>query len=85
MESFAGTEGKTYTVSYKLRVFDEDALEQAMEDLQDADVFAAGESWHDNSVEQNLEILVLHLDVLARYRESETYDLLSCGVEILGS
>jgi hypothetical protein len=79
-----GINGKTYEVKYRLRVFDEEALELAMDDLQDADVFGDGESWRDNTVEENLDLLILHLDVLARYRESETYDLMSCGVEILG-
>lgn len=84
LESFAGTEGKTYEVKYRLRVFDEDALEMAMDDLQGAEVFGPGESWKDNTVEENLDLLILHLDVLARVRESEDYDLMSCGVELLG-
>ena len=80
----AGTTGKTYEVKYRVRVFDEEALELALDDLQECDVFGKGESWKDNTVQENLDLLILHLDALAHFRGSETYDLLSCGVELLG-
>lgn len=83
LESLTGINGKTYEVGFKLRVFDEEALEFALDDLESVGVIDPEIGWKNNTVETNLQILVLNLDSLAAYRDSETYDLLSCGVEKL--
>lgn len=84
LESLTGINGKTYEIGFRLRVFDEASLELALDDLQSMGLFGVeGETYKDNTMERNLETLVLNLDSLANFRGSETYDLLSCGVELL--
>ena len=72
---------KTYSFTMKFRIFDQDAFEMALEDLQNAKVWAEDEGPADNTIEQNLEILVEHLDVLADYRGNKTTGYYDIGIE----
>lgn len=81
LESLEGTEGKVYEIGFKFRVFDEDALELAFEDLENAEVFGPGESYKDNTVEENLALVLKHLDVIARFRELESISFIDMGFE----
>jgi len=69
------------TVTMRFRIFDEDAFEMALEDLEHAEVFGEGESAADNTVEENIGILITNLDVIANYRETETTCFLDVGIE----
>lgn len=61
-----GTVQITITLNFEL--VDEDLLDQALEDLKEAQVWAEDEGPQDNTVEENVDILVEHLDVLAQHR-----------------
>jgi hypothetical protein len=70
-----------HTVVMHFIVFDEDAFNMALEDLENAEVFGEGEGPGDNSTEENLDILVCHLDVLANYRGLENIAFYDVGIE----
>ena len=72
---------QTYSFTMTFRIFDQDAYELALEDLQNAEVWGEGEGPQDNTIEQNLEIVVEHLDVLATYRGNDTTHYLDIGLE----
>lgn len=75
------SESKVYSFTMSFRIFDHDAFQWALEDLENAYVCGEGEGLGDNSIEENLEILVKHLDVLAIYRELDTISFISIGIE----
>ena len=63
-----------------VEIFDPDAYEMALEDLVNADIWAEDEGPADNTIEENLEILVKHLDVLATYRELDNIAFMDIGL-----
>ena len=81
IESLAGTNDKTFEVRLKLRVFDEGALELAFEDLENAGVLTDGLSYKDNTIEENLSLLVKNLDMIAVFREAENVCFVDMGFE----
>lgn len=76
-----GIQGNTYEINLKLRVFDEEALELAFEDLENSQVIPPGETYKDNTIEENLALILKNLDVLANYREIETIAFIDMGFE----
>jgi len=83
LETDAGPKAPVVTVTMHFRIFDQEAFDFALEDLVNADVFGEGEGPEDNTVEENLEILITHLDVLANYRENMTTSFYDIGIERL--
>lgn len=83
LENEAEIEAPVVTITMSFRIFDQEAFEFALEDLANADVFGEGEGPEDNTVEENLEILITHLDVLANYRENMTTSFYDIGIERL--
>ena len=81
MESKEPDDVKVYSFTLAFRIFDRDAYGMALEDLQNAKVWAKDEGPEDNTIEQNLEILVEHLDVLADYRGNKTTGYYDIGIE----
>jgi hypothetical protein len=81
MESTLESEEPIYSFTMTFRIFDHDAFELALEDLQHAKVWGDEEGPDDNTIEQNLEILVEHLDVLATYRENDNTSYYDIGIE----
>lgn len=75
------TTDQVYTVTYRFRIFDEEALKDALEDLRFGGVFGDGESHEDNTIEENLDILLGHLDVLADVREIANVAFYDVGIE----
>jgi len=74
-------EGEVYSFTMTFRIFDQDAFDLALEDLGNAEVWSDDEGPDDNTVEENLEILVEHLDVLAHYRGNLTTAYTDIGIE----
>lgn len=81
MESKEPEDEKVYSFTMAFRIFDQDAFELALEDLQYGGVWDKGEGPADNTTVQNLEILVEHLDVIASYRGNETTAYTDIGIE----
>lgn len=69
LESPVESPFKVFTITMHFRITDRSSFEQALDDLYAAGVWGEDEGPHENTVEENLEILVKHLDVLATYRE----------------
>lgn len=80
-ELAAGTEGKTYEVRFKFRVFDEEGLALAFEDLENAKVYTGSVKAAKRTVKENLAAIIRNLDVLAEFRELETLSFLDMGFE----
>lgn len=76
-----GIENQIHTVTIHFVIFDQDAFDLAMEDLQHADVFGDDEGPDDNTIVENLDLLLCHLDVLASYREAENISFYDVGIE----
>jgi len=81
LESEQEQHEKVHSFTMSFRIFDPDAYEMALEDLQNAEVWAEDEGPQDNTIEENLEILVKHLDVLAYYRERQNIAFMDIGIE----
>lgn len=81
MQEVKGIEGMTYEVSIKLRVFDREALTLAFEDLENSGVIAEGESYKDNTVQENLALILKNLDLIANFREVESVSFIDMGFE----
>jgi hypothetical protein len=71
----------TFTITMTFKMFDQDAFDDALNDLQAAGVWGEGEGPDDNTIEENLDILVCHMDVLATYRERENVAWYDVGLE----
>jgi hypothetical protein len=80
-ESAEEAGAKVYSFTMAFRIYDYDAYQLALEDLQNGEVWAEGEGPEDNTVAENLEILVEHLDVLADYRERQNIAYTDIGIE----
>jgi hypothetical protein len=81
LESSGTAQEETYSFTMTFRIFDRDALDDALNDLKSAEVWADDEGPDDNTIEENLEILVEHLDVLATYRERDNIAYTDIGIE----
>jgi len=73
--------GATYSFTMSFRLFDRNGFFMALEDLKNAGVWADDEGPLDNTIEQNLEILIEHLDVLATYRGLDNIAYMDIGIE----
>jgi len=75
----AGT--KVYSFTMAFRIYDYDAYQLALEDLQNAEVWGEGEGPEDNTVAENLEIIVEHLHLIAEQRERHDVAYTDIGIE----
>ena len=80
-ESARELDGQVFSFTMGFRILDQDAYEMALEDLKNAEVWAEDEGPDDNTVEENLEIIVNHLDVLAYHREQHVISYIDLGLE----
>lgn len=76
-----GIMDKIHTVTIHFLIFDQDAFDLALEDLKHADVFGEGEGPEDNTIEENLDVLLCHLDSLASYRGLNNIAFYDVGIE----
>lgn len=81
MQGIKGVEGQTFEINIKVRVFDEDALELAFEDLENAEIIPKGDDPNSYTVEQKIAMLIKNVDLLADYREIQSVCFIDMGFE----
>lgn len=81
LESSRECDGQVFTITMSFRMVDQNLFDIAINDLEDAEVWGEDEGPDDNTIEENIDILVGHIDVLSYHREQHNIGWCEMGLE----
>jgi hypothetical protein len=81
LESPRELDGQVFTVTMNFRMVDQNAFDDAVSDLDAADVWGEDDGPDNNTIEELIDIMVGHIDVLAHHREQPNVGWLDMGLE----